>query len=363
MTNSPLSHYNQLIERCEIVSDSAQAEVVAALQLRYESLSNLQPTTLLGRIFGRADERARMKGLYLHGGVGRGKSMLMDIFYNTAPITAKRRVHFHAFMLEIHASIFKKRQAGVDDPLLHVVADLCNQFKLLCFDELQVKDIADAMLLSRLFFEIIDRDVMVIFTSNRAPKDLYLHGLQREKFLPFIELLEQNLEVMEICANNDYRQGRNAALMQRYIAPHDAHSRRALYAQFVQLCNHQMPKPMDIAVQGRMLRVPLCVGDAAWFNFNDLCEKPLGAVDYLELVQVFRYFFIENIPHLGADSRNSALRFITLIDVLYEARAVVCVTAAAMPEYLHREGDGSFEFARTASRLQEMMSEGYGASD
>ncbi len=369
MQLSPLSKYNQLVERCEITPDTAQAEVINALELRYESLNNLQPTTIFGRIFGRADEKKRMRGLYLWGGVGRGKSMLMDIFYNSTPITQKRRVHFHSFMLEIHASIFKKRQLGVNDPLLHVVADLCNDFKLLCFDELQVKDIADAMILSRLFFEIIDRDIMVVFTSNRKPSDLYLHGLQRDKFLPFIALIEQNLDVMEIKANNDYRQGRELALMQRYNAPHNAHSRKILYQQFVQhsalLGNHQMPKPLDISVQGHILHVPLCAGNAAWFHFNDLCDKPLGAVDYLQLTTIFRYFFIENIPLLGAGSRNESLRFITLIDVLYEAKAVLYATAAAMPQYLHRDGNnqgsGGFEFARTASRLSEMMSEDYGS--
>jgi cell division protein ZapE len=360
MTNSPLSIYNQMVERCEITQDSSQVEVISALQQRYEAFATPQPTGFFERIFGRIDEKQHMKGLYLWGGVGRGKSMLMDIFFNSVPSAQKRRVHFHSFMLEIHANIFKKRNENVDDPLLHVVADLCKDLKLICFDELQVKDIADAMILSRLFFEIIDRDVMVIFTSNRAPQDLYLHGLQREKFLPFIELLQQSLDVMEIVAQNDYRQGRNAAMVQRYIAPHDAQSRRAMYQQFVQLCNSQMPKPMDINVHGRNLHVPLALGDAAWFSFASLCEQPLGSSDYLELAQIFRYFFIENIPHLGADSRNSALRFITLVDILYEARLMLFATAASLPEYLHKEGDGSFEFARTASRLREMMSEDYG---
>jgi cell division protein ZapE len=360
MPHTPLSRYQQLVEQCEITSDAGQRAVIDALEERYMMLTQQQPTSLLEKLFGRINEKERMRGLYLWGGVGRGKSMLMDIFFHSLEMENKRRIHFHQFMLEIHAAMHQQRHAGVEDPLLHVVSDLCKRYKVLCFDELQVKDIADAMILSRLFFEILDREVMVIFTSNRRPQDLYLHGLQRERFLPFIALIEQQMDVMEIASDNDYRQMRQLALQKRYVAPHSPELRRAFYQQFIQLNHHEMPKPQEVQVQGRVVRVPLACRDAAWFHFRDLCDVPLGAADYLELVQLYRYFFIEDVPLLGAEQRNAALRFITLIDILYEAKATVCITAAAMPEYLHRAGDGSFEFARTASRLREMMSEAYG---
>jgi cell division protein ZapE len=362
MPHTPLSRYYQLVERCEISHDPAQLEVIEAFEKRYNSLCNPTPASFFEKIFGRLEERQMMRGLYLWGGVGRGKSMLMDIFYNSINIPNKKRVHFHEFMLQIHAAIHQKRATKVEDALLHVVADLCNEFKLLCFDELQVKDIGDAMILSRLFFEIIDRNVMVIFTSNRPPKDLYLNGLQREKFLPFIELIEQNLDIMEIKVSKDYRQGRELAIKQRYIAPHNSENRRSLYQQFVQLINHQMPHPLELVINHRILKVPLTSGNAAWFNFKDLCDTPLAPADYLELTQIYRYFFIEDIPHLSSENRNQAIRFINLIDILYEARAMLFATAASSPEYLHVGGDNSFEFARTASRLREMMSEDYYSS-
>lgn len=365
MPHSPLSRYRQLVEQCQISFDPGQRAVVERLQELYERLSTTPESSqrqqrLMARFFGHSRQRGQpaVKGIYLWGGVGRGKSMLMDMFYQSLDIHHKRRVHFHGFMLEVHAAIHRLRQDGEEDPLIRVAEQIAADYRVLCFDELQVHDITDAMILARLFSILVERGVTVLFTSNRPPEDLYLHGLQRERFLPFIALIRSHMEVLDIKVDQDYRRWEMAGITTRYLTPDTPETRRELAQEFSRMIGYNStPERLDIPVRGRMLVVPAACRDVAWFSFADLCEQPLGAADYLELVQLFRVIFIEGIPAMDATMRNEAKRFVTLIDILYEAQTLLFCTAQTEPEALYGEGEGSFEFARTASRLREMMAD------
>jgi cell division protein ZapE len=369
MPHSPRSRYAQLIERCEISGDAGQEIVLDSLQSLYERLTlphllTPQELSLWERLRARFGENdaTTPKGIYLWGGVGRGKSMLMDLFYDALPRSDKRRVHFHAFMAEIHAAIHAQRQTGSADALAIVAEKIADTYHILCFDELQVQDVADASILSRLFQMLFARGVTVVFTSNRPPEDLYLHGLQRDRFLPFIALVRNKMDVLEIASAQDYRQGRMHALQHRYLTPDDDAAKAALQHCFHEMIAPSLPEQIAVAVQGRTIIVPKAHRHIAWFHFADLCDAALGASDYLTLVQRFRVFFVESIPQLSHAERNQAKRFVTLIDVLYEARALLFCTADVPPEELYSYGDGHFEFTRTASRLREMMAEDYVAS-
>ncbi len=367
MTHSPTSRYHMLVETCQITPDEAQENVLAALQRLYESLVN--PALMEGydrslwkrlrRTIGDAPPLI-FKGLYLWGSVGCGKSMLMDLFYHSLPITTKKRVHFHAFMQEVHAHFHTYRHHKNPDPLKMFADELAENCTVLCFDELQVHDITDAMILSRLFEYLFDHRLVMVATSNRPPEDLYLNGLQRERFLPFIALIRQQLQVMELKGKRDYRQGRLAALQQRYFTTNQAHALSDMKALFAEATMHQLPHPARLTVQGREVVLEKAYGEVAWTSFAALCEHPLAAADYLALTLQFRFLFLEGVPVLTPDQRNEAKRFVTLIDVLYEAKTCLCMSAAAEPERLYQAGEGAFEFERTASRLQEMMAEDYG---
>ncbi|MFZ3582097.1 cell division protein ZapE [Loktanella sp. DJP18] len=296
------------------------------------------------------------RGLYMWGGVGRGKSMLMDLAY--AAIDApKQRQHFHAFMQWVHAEIGEARKTGVDDAIKPVAAKLVADIRLLAFDEMQISDITDAMIVGRLFEALFAAGVTVITTSNRPPDDLYKDGLNRQIFAPFIDLLKDRMVVHELAAAVDYRQGRLAGTP-TYFTPINADSRARIKDVWDDL-SHGQGAPLTLRIKGRDVTLPQFHNGVARASFYDLCGKPLGAADYLALADAVRVLILEDIPSLGRDNFNEAKRFVTLIDALYEARTRLICTAAAAPEYLYREGEGSFEFERTASRLREMQADGW----
>lgn len=312
------------------------------------------------------------EGLYLWGGVGRGKSMLMDVFYDLAPTQAKSRVHFHAFMLDVHARInawrgLSKserkaspdyvRRAG-DDPIAPVAKAIAREGQLLCFDEFHVTDITDAMILSRLFEALFERGVVVLATSNRHPDDLYKHGLNRGLFEPFIDLLKSRMDVFEFPGETDHRL-RQLTAAPVFYSPLGADTDAKIDAAWKRLIGAAMPKPTTLTVQGRELVLSDTAAGTARAGFERLCGRPLGSADYLRLAKAFQTVILENVPQMGPDMRNEAKRFVTLIDALYETRTKLIMSAAVEPQDLYPSGDGSFEFERTASRLIEMRSEDY----
>ena len=297
------------------------------------------------------------KGLYLWGGVGRGKSMLMDLFVETLTVPA-RRVHFHAFMQEIHAAIHKARQDGVEDAIKPVAKSVSDSVRLLAFDEMQITDITDAMIVGRLFEKLFAAGVVVVTTSNRVPDDLYKDGLNRQIFLPFIDMLKTRMVVHELASPTDYRQDRLAGA-QVYFAPNDAAAKEQINRIWQELAGGEQHS-LTLHVQGRQIELPRFHNGVARVKFYDLCGRMLGPADYLALADVVRVLIIEDIPRLSRSNFNEAKRFVTLIDALYEAKVRLIVSAAAEPEMLYIEGTGTFEFERTASRLREMQAEGWG---
>ncbi|MFQ6546379.1 cell division protein ZapE [Aestuariibius sp. 2305UL40-4] len=306
-------------------------------------------------LFRKAPEPPR--GLYLWGGVGRGKSMLMDLFAATLEVPC-RRVHFHAFMQEVQAGLAEARAAGKDDAIGPVADRIIDAVRCLAFDEMQITDIADAMIVGRLFQKLFDGGVVVVTTSNRVPGDLYKDGLNRQLFLPFIELLNERMVVRELTSPTDYRQDRLAG-EQVYFSPIDSDAREAVDAIWRDLAGGG-GEPLVLRVKGRDVELPAFSNGVARGRFYELCGKPLGPADYLAVAEAVRVLILEDIPQLGRSNFNEARRFVTLIDALYEAKVRLICTAAAVPEMLYVEGEGSFEFERTASRLREMQSEGWG---
>ena len=297
------------------------------------------------------------KGLYLWGGVGRGKSMLMDLFVETVTVPA-RRVHFHAFMQEIHAAIHKARQDGVEDAIKPVAKSVISSVRLLAFDEMQITDITDAMIVGRLFEQLFAAGVVVVTTSNRIPDDLYKDGLNRQIFLPFIDMLKERMVVHELASPTDYRQDRLSGA-QVYFTPNNSEAKAEIDRIWTELTNGQQDQ-LTIHVQGRELELPRFHNGVARVKFFDLCGRMLGPADYLALADAVRVLIIEDIPQLGRQNFNEAKRFVTLIDALYEARVRLIASAAAKPEMLYIEGTGTFEFERTASRLREMQAADWG---
>jgi cell division protein ZapE len=300
------------------------------------------------------------KGLYLWGGVGRGKSMLMDLFVDTLTVPA-RRVHFHAFMQDVHAQMHVLRAKGTEDPVKPVAQGIADTARVLAFDEMQITDITDAMLVGRLFQLLFDKGCVVVTTSNRVPDDLYKDGLNRQLFLPFIALIKERMEVHELVSDRDHRQDRMAGTPV-YFTPNDALARRQIDTVWDRL-THGIEEELCLTVQGRELTLPRYRAGVARARFFDLCGRPLGPADYLALAQALRVLVIEDIPQLSRRNFNEARRFVTLIDALYEARVRVIASAAARPEMLYIEGAGSFEFERTASRLIEMQSADWTTQD
>ncbi len=311
---------------------------------------------ILGGLFHKPE--AVPQGLYLWGGVGRGKSMLMDMFVEALAITGKRRVHFHEFMQEVHEALERARARQEADAIAPVAAGIADGLRLLALDEMQISDIADAMIVGRLFERLFDLGVVVVTTSNRPPEDLYKDGLNRQLFLPFIELLRTRMVIHELVSPQDYRQ-RALAGSRRWLSPDDGTARREIDRMWQDLTGGASA-PLTLRVKGREVILPAFHDGVARARFHDLCGVPLGPADYLALADVVRFLFLENIPLLGRDNYNEARRFVTLTDALYEARTGLAASAAARPEMLYTEGEGSFEFDRTASRLQEMTREDWG---
>lgn len=368
---SILEAYRAKLAAREIAEDPAQELAVEKLELLSHRLAHYRPgedSWLQKLSFGRKREPAP-QGLYIYGDVGRGKSMLMDLFFSMAPVEKKRRVHFHAFMQEVHAEIFRYRQLsdddaekkkGGDDPIRPLAKKIAEANWLLCFDELQVADVADAMILGRLFEKLFERGVVVIATSNRAPDDLYQGGLNRQLFLPFIALFKDKLDVLHLAAQRDYRLQR-LSREQVWFSPLSAKSTLALDRAWDLLTDAAEAKPMDLELLGRRLHVPEQARGVARFTFGDLCEANLGPADFLAIARTFHTVMIDGIPTLSPARRNEAKRFVTLVDTLYEAKVKLLATAEAPPETLYPEGDGAFEFQRCVSRLNEMQSEDYRA--
>ncbi|MDQ3478312.1 MAG: cell division protein ZapE [Pseudomonadota bacterium] len=352
--------YEALVSAGELRPDLAQQRGIAALD-RLEQGLNSESGGFLG-IFGRKPKGPG--GVYLWGPVGRGKTMLMDIGFAEIEVVPKRRVHFHAFMIETHQRLRTARESEEGDPVEAVAEDIADEAQLLAFDEMMVTNPADAMIVSRLFATLLERGVRVIATSNRPPGDLYKDGLNRELFLPFIEMLTGRFEVVAIDGSTDYRLDRLAGVEVWHI-PNGPEATKALSDAFFKLTDYSVEDRAKVPSEeltvggGRTLHVPKSLKGVAVFSFKRLCVEPRSAADYLAIAHRFHTVIIVGIPVMSGDMRNEAARFTALIDVLYEHRVKLLASADAEPSALYAQGDGSFEFARTASRLEEMRSAEY----
>jgi cell division protein ZapE len=368
--SSPLQGYRALVADGALTHDEAQELAAEKLEILHTRLKTYEPGRNGGwrNLFWR-EKQAAPQGIYIFGGVGRGKSMLMDLFFASTGFAPKRRVHFHAFMLEVHETVHQWRKLSAsdrraegfeaDDPIPPVAAKVAREAMLLCFDEFQVTDVADAMILGRLFRALLDLGVVIVITSNRAPGDLYLGGLNRQLFLPSIEMLRTEFDVLHLASPTDYRMKRIHD-MPVYHVPLGAQAARELDESFTALTDQVRGDETTIVVmQGRALAVPQAAKGVARFSFAELCARPLGAADYLAIVANFHTLVLSDIPRMGPDQRNEAKRFVTLIDTLYDNKVKLVCSAAARPEELYMAGDGSFEFERTVSRLLEMQSHEY----
>jgi cell division protein ZapE len=356
----------------EIHADPVQEKVVLRLQAIHDQLAAMASappakTGFLARLgLGHAPKPPEgPHGLYIWGSVGRGKSMLMDLFFADAPVAKKRRVHFHEFMLEVQARLHRRREELAakgappeSDTIVPIAREIAAEARLLCFDEFQVTNIADAMILGRLFETLFEEGITVIATSNRAPDDLYRNGLQRDRFLPFIELVKQRLEVLELGGSQDYRMGRLREL-DLYLTPLGAWATKKLDEAFRALSNGADGEARVLRTQGRNVEVPRAAPGVAMAHFMDWCARPMGAADFLCIADNFHTVIVAEIPRMGPDSRDKAVRFVTMIDTFYERKVKFICSAAANPGGLYPEGDGSFEFQRTVSRLMEMQSPEY----
>ena len=358
-----LARYAALVAAGELRRDAEQAAAAEDLAALQDVLEAPAAGGVLGRLLRR--KAARPRGIYMWGGVGRGKSMLMDLFHETLAITAKRRVHFHAFMLEVHALMREVRQTESGDPIPQVAERIADGLSVLAFDEMVVNNSADAMIMSRLFTALIrDRGLTVVTTSNRAPGQLYKDGLNREHFLPFIALIERDLDVIALNGPTDYRLDRLAG-MTTWHAPLGEDATAQVRRAFFRLTDfspedaaHVPSRDLELG-GGRVLHVPRSLKGVGVFSFRKLCGEARGAPDYLAVARTYHTVILVGVPRMGPENRNEAARFVTLIDALYEQHVKLFITAATAPEALYTAGDGAFEFERTVSRLMEMQSEAY----
>lgn len=357
-----LEEYDRLVASGELKPDAEQRAAAQRLDLLQGELENTSGVGFFSRLLRARPETPR--GVYMWGAVGRGKSMLMDLFYDSLDISRKRRVHFHAFMLDVHEQMREVRKSEKGDPIPQVAAALVADISCLAFDEMVVNNSADAMILSRLFTALIDQGVCVVATSNRPPTDLYKDGLNREHFLPFIALIESKLDVLSLNGPTDYRRHR-LGNGKRWFVPADATATAALSAAFFRMTDfspedrdHVPSLALDVG-GGRILEVPKALKGVGVFSFKRLCAEARGATDYLAIARHFHTVIIVGIPRMGPENRNEAARFVTLVDALYEYKVKLLASAAAEPDDLYLAGDGVFEFERTASRLAEMQSDDY----
>ncbi len=361
-------HYKALVSSGTIERDAAQAKIADAFAALEQRLARYKPARkqgLLGRLFRDKDE-SPPRGLYIHGDVGRGKTMLMDLFFQTSAVEHKRRAHFHEFMADVHERIYAYRQGIArgeiaDGDVMALTAHaIFDEAWLLCFDEFHVTDIADAMILGRLFAKLFELGTVVVATSNVAPEDLYKGGLNRALFLPFIAQIEKHMDVMRLDARTDFRLEKLTGV-KMWLVPDDGAAAAALNKAWVKMTGNAPCKPRDIAIKGRTLHVPCSAHGVARFSFADLCEAPLAASDYLRLAHDYHTILVDHIPVMDYPERNAAKRFISLIDTLYDNAVKLMASAAADPVslYLATDGNEANEFKRTSSRLIEMSSESY----
>lgn len=355
--------FGALLKSGELQSDNEQQRIVDALQALQTAMEEPPPRgSILWRLAGKKPEAPR--GLYIWGGVGRGKTMLMDLFYESVDINRKARRHFHEFMLQVHDMMRSWRDKDPGDPIPKVALDLAQDARLLCFDEMVVNNMADAAIMSRLFTALMEQGVTIVTTSNRPPDDLYKDGLNRHLFLPFIDLVKQQLDVLPLNGPTDYRRDRLADA-DIWLTPNGDAATKSLSETFFRLTDFppgdrdNVPSiDLDVGA-GRIMTVPKALKGVAVFSFKRLCAEARGASDYLSIARHFHTVFIMGIPVLGPQNRNEAARFVTLIDALYEYKVKLLVSADALPDDLYPKGDGKFEFERTISRLLEMQSEEY----
>jgi len=361
--------YEALIVTKKVERDRSQEQLIALLddlERRVVAHRQARRATPVGWLFGSRDTGAAAKGLYIHGDVGRGKTMLMDLFFEASPVVRKRRAHFHEFMADVHDRVrvfrqqIKNGEVSDEDPIRLVAAEIAEESWLLCFDEFHVTDIADAMILGRLFTRMFELGVVVVATSNVAPENLYKGGLNRSLFLPFIATLQRQMDVVRLDSRTDFRLEKLEGQEVWYV-PADDDASEALDEAWRKLVGSASGVPQELSVKGRRLRVPRAAMGVARFFFHDLCEQPLGASDYLRIAHEFHTLIIDRIPTMGFDQRNSAKRFIILIDTLYDHAVKLVASAAAEPDALYQASDGyeAAEFRRTASRLIEMRSRSY----
>ena len=352
--------YDSKVVRKELSADIEQAVVAKKLDALCEALDTYEPGDAPNGVMkwlGLARTAPPPPGLYIHGDVGRGKTMLMDLFFELARVKPKKRIHFHEFMQGVHARVHHWRKQH-DDPIPPVAAEIAADATLLCFDEFQVTDITDAMILGRLFTALFEHGIVVVATSNIEPDGLYEHGLNRNSFLPFIKLMQQKMEVVSLDGEKDYRLDR---LMGHkvYLTPLGPEADAEVQTMWEELTECESAPPMELEVTGRTLVVPEAARSVARFDFADVCEKPLGPGDFLKIAKTFHTVIVENIPKLSKARRNEAKRFVILIDALYDNHVRLIASAEVAPAKIYPEGDHAFEFNRTASRLIEMQSEDY----